>query len=117
MKKTRFYVCPNCGNVVTSSSDLIMNCCGRKLAKLKANKDFDEKHIPRIETTDGEVYVSINHEMDKEHYISFIAYVTADKMMVAKLYPEQGAEARFQMTGHGILYVYCNVHGLWMKNL
>jgi desulfoferrodoxin len=117
MKKTKFYVCPNCGNVVTSTGELIINCCGSKLTKLKAGKDADGEHLPAVEFIDGEVYVSLNHEMEKKHYISFIAYVTANKMTVIKLYPEQGAEARFQMTGHGILYVYCNRHGLWMKNI
>lgn len=117
MKKTKFYVCSNCGNVITSTGDLILNCCGKKLQKLKANKAVDNKHTPVIEFIDGEIYVRVNHEMDKKHYISFIAYVTADKLTVIKLYSEQEAEASFRMIGHGILYVFCNQHGLWMKNI
>jgi desulfoferrodoxin len=117
MKKTRLYVCPSCGNIVTSTSDLILNCCGRKLVKLKANKETDDCHTPSIEIMDGDLFIKVNHEMEKKHYISFIAYVTADKSIVRKLYPEQNAEVSFHPEGHGILYVYCNRHGLWMKTV
>lgn len=117
LKKTRLYVCPNCGNIVTSTSDLILTCCGKKLIKLKANKESADSHIPRIEMIEGDLYIKADHEMEKGHYISFMAYITSDKSIIKKLYPEQNAEVRFHQEGHGILYTYCNRHGLWMKNI
>lgn len=117
MKKTKFYVCPKCGNIITSSSDLILNCCGKRLTVLKAIKGSDDKHTPAYEFVEDEIFVSVNHPMDKKHYISFIAYVTMDKVMLGKLYPEQNAEVRFKRIGHGILYTYCSQHGLWMKHI
>lgn len=42
----------------------------------------------------------------------FIAYVTPDTVRLKKLYPEQAAEARFAMRGSGVVYLYCNRHGL-----
>ena len=53
--------------------------------------------------------------MTKENYISFIAYVTYDKVYLNKLYPEGHAEARFRYSGHGIFYAYSKAEGLYMK--
>ena len=55
--------------------------------------------------------------MTKEHYISFLAYVTGDQIIYKKLYPEGNAEARFFIRGHGVLYGYCNRHGLFAKRV
>ena len=55
--------------------------------------------------------------MTKEHYISFIAYITNDRCEIVKLYPEQNAEARFLKKGKGIIYIYCNRDGLIKKNI
>ena len=66
---------------------------------------------------ENEIFVSLNHEMSKEHYISFIAYVTNDRCEIVKLYPEQNAEARFLKRGRGMIYAYCNKDGLMKKNI
>ena len=55
--------------------------------------------------------------MDKDHYLSFIAYVTPDRCETAALYPEGAAEARFFRRGSGRVYVYCNRHGLFMRKV
>ncbi len=119
MKKTKFYVCSKCGNIITSTNNLIMSCCGSKLVTLEPKKEIsseaDKLHCPVIEVDGGEIYVSLEHEMEKKHYISFIAYVTVDRLYMNKLYPEQSCEVRFKRNGHGILYLYCSQHGLWMK--
>jgi DNA-binding XRE family transcriptional regulator/desulfoferrodoxin (superoxide reductase-like protein) len=117
MKKTKFYVCPVCGNIVTSTSNLVLNCCGKKLVELVAKKETDDVHKMTIERVEDEIFVTMNHEMEKGHYISFIAYLTSDKLIISKLYPEQNAEVRFKPYGHGILYAYCKQDGLWMKRI
>lgn len=66
---------------------------------------------------ENEYYISIKHDMTKEHYISFIAYITNDRCEIVKLYPEQNAEARFMKRGRGIIYAYCNKDGLIKKNM
>ena len=66
-----------------------------------------------IERIEDEFYVRINHEMTKQHYISFIAAASSDKMQMVKLYPEGNAEARFQINGVKRLYFYCNRDGLF----
>lgn len=115
MKKIKFYVCPECGNKITSSNEVSLSCCGRNLTELIPSKDIDMEHELKVETVDNELYVYMEHEMSKEHYISFIAYVTSDKLYLNKMYPEQNAEIRFRKCGHGFLYAYCSEHGLVKK--
>ena len=77
----------------------------------------DENHMIICEKIENEYYIHTNHPMTKQHYISFIAYITYDKCEIKKLYPEQISEARFFIRGKGILYVYCNKDGLIMKKM
>ena len=111
LTRSVFYVCPRCGNVVHSAFEGEFCCCGEKVSPLTAAA-CDEAHLPHLEAVEDETYVTIPHDMTKAHYISFLCYVTGDRMELIKLYPEGNAEARFHMRGHGFLYLYCTKHGL-----
>ena len=112
--KSNFSVCPVCGNIIHSMGESINFCCGIKLPILEADLEND-KHLINCEIIENEYFISINHDMNKNHYISFIAYVTNDRCEIVKLYPEQNAEARFLNRGKGIIYVYCNKDGFFKK--
>lgn len=114
MKKMAFYVCPVCGNVIQAAGNGSYSCCGILLPELETEEP-DEEHTMQVEVVDGEYFVSIPHEMSKSHYISFLCYATSSCVQTVKLYPEQGAEDRFTRRGHGVLYAYCNRHGLYKK--
>lgn len=114
MKRTKFYVCPHCGNILTASSAAQLTCCGAPLSPLEA-KPEDSAHTISVETMDGEYYVSMQHEMSKAHYISFFACLTGDKLYLNRLYPEGDAAARFPRIGMGTLYAYCTDGGLYRK--
>ena len=114
MLKSSFSVCPICGNIIHTMGENINSCCGITLPILEADLE-DAKHTINYTMIENECYISINHEMTKEHYISFIAYVTNDRCEMVKLYPEQNAEARFFYRGKGVIYVYCNRDGLIKK--
>ena len=116
MLRSKFYVCPVCGNVIHSSGAAVISCCGITLPALEA-EETDEKHTVRIDDVEDEKFITVNHPMTKSHYISFIAYVTADKIQFVKLYPEGNAETRIQLRGRGYLYIYCNRHGLMKKKI
>jgi len=77
----------------------------------------DEEHSVMVELTDGDYYVSLEHPMTKDHYISFMAYVNWERLQLVKLYPEQEAAARFARCGRGTLYVYCQKDGLYEVKL
>ena len=112
MRKMCFYVCPVCGNIITSVGHGTFSCCGITLPEVEAEKD-EEGHCICVETVDNVHSVTIRHPMGKGHYISFIAYVTTDALDLVKLYPEQGISVRFRKKGHGIIYAYCNRHGMF----
>ena len=116
MLKSNFSVCPICGNIIHTMGKNINSCCGITLPIIEADIEND-KHTINCSIVESEYFISINHEMNKEHYISFIAYVTNDRCEIVKLYPEQNAEARFLKRGKGIIYIYCNKDGLIKKNI
>jgi len=94
MKRIKFYVCPNCRSVITSMGNTEISCCGRKLFPL-VPKPADNMHMAKVEDMEGDYYITFTHEMCKTHYISFVAYVTSDSILLTKLYPEQAAAVRF----------------------
>lgn len=112
MMRSKFYVCPICGNVVHALGEGSFACCGSQLLPQEAEEP-DEGHAISVSYNDGSWYVTLDHPMTKQHAIGFIAYVTSGTMQLVKLYPEQACEARIPATGSGYLYAYCNRHGLF----
>ncbi len=113
---SKFYVCPVCGNIIHTTGEAVISCCGIPLPPLEA-EELDDEHIVSIENLEDEKFIVVHHEMSKTHFISFIAYVTTDKVQFIKLYPEGNAEVRMQLRGRGYLYIYCNRHGLMRKRV
>lgn len=113
---SKFYVCPICGNIIHSSGETLISCCGITLPPLEAEEP-DEKHQVSIENVEDEHFITVHHDMTKQHFISFIAFVTSDRIQFVKFYPEGNAETRFQLRGRGYLYFYCNKHGLMKKKI
>ena len=116
MRKTKFYVCPICGNLIVGTGEVIVSCCGIVLPPLEAEQT-DNSHKISVECVEDEYYVTVSHEMRKTHYISFIAAVHDDGYEVKKLYPEGNAEARFKINRTKYLYYYCNRHGLYVTEI
>ena len=114
--RSKFYVCPVCGNIIHAMGDGAYSCCGVSLPPLEAEPEDDEHRIA-IESVENEQFLTVSHPMTKEHYLSFIAWVTGDRLTLVKWYPEGNAETRIQLRGHGMLYVYCNRHGLFMHRV
>lgn len=114
--KTKFYVCPVCGNIVRAMGDAVISCCGITLPPLEA-EEADKLHTVTVQGVEDELFFTVCHDMTKNHYISFIAYITYDRIQIVKLYPEGNAEARFKVGGGGYLYIYCNRHGLMRKKV
>lgn len=114
--RSRFYVCPICGNVIHSTGNILVSCCGVTLPALEA-EDADGEHILTIEDVEDEHFLTIHHPMTKSHYISFIAFVTSDRIQMVKIYPEGNAQTRLQLHGIGTVYYYCNQHGLFKKKI
>lgn len=119
MMRSAFYVCPICGNVVHSTGQAVISCCGVTLPPLEA-ESCDEAHDLEIDRGDDDIYITLRHDMSKSHHISFLAYLTTDRCEIIKLYPESLAQGRFTLRyrgRHAAFYAYCNHHGLFFKKL
>ncbi len=112
MIRSKFYVCPVCGNAIHGMGEAVINCHGVRLLPLEAEMS-DENHKIFIEKVEDEYFVQIEHEMTKKHYISFIAAVSSDRLQLVKLYPEGNPEARFKINGVKRIYFCCNRDGLF----
>ena len=112
MLRSRIYVCPVCGNVIQSTGDAVVSCCGIVLPPQEA-EEADEEHMIQVETVEDEYYVTVSHPITKDHYISFLSAVSDQGIQLVKLYPEGNAEARFKVRGTRFFYCYCNRHGLF----
>lgn len=114
MKKMKFYVCPDCGNLITTATEAGMSCCGRTLLPLEPKKAEGEDRLS-VEKIDDSWFVSSPHPMTKEHYVSFAALLTGDTLFLRRLYPEWDLQTRIPAFGHGILLWYCTRHGLFQQ--
>ena len=114
--RSKFYVCPICGNIFRTMGDALISCCGLVLPPLEAEEP-DADHRITIEKVEDEHFVSVRHDMTKQHYISFLAFATSDRLQFVKLYPEGNAETRLHLRGRGFLYGYCNRHGLMKQKI
>ena len=116
--------CLKCGALVEvindcNCDDCGITCCSEPMVKLISNSvdaSF-EKHIPTFEHRGDEIFVKVNHVMDKEHYIEWLAMTAGEKICKIKLYPEQNAECRFKYIPGSKIYAYCNKHGLWSTEI
>ena len=115
MMRSKFYVCPVCGNVIHTMGEAAIHCHGILLTPLEA-EPTDERHMIFIERVEDEYFVRIDHSMTKEHYISFVAAASSDDMQMVKLYPEGNAEVRFKLRGVRRIFFYCNRDGLFLIN-
>ena len=112
MQRVKLHVCPICGNIIQSTGEAVVSCCGIVLPALEAEPEDDSHHLQQ-EKVEDEYFVTIPHEMSKTHFISFIMAVKDDGCEIRKLYPEGNAEARFKISRTKSFLYYCNQHGLF----
>lgn len=132
MARGKFYVCPVCGNIIHTTGEAVISCCGITLPALEAEETEaisagstigsdststsnggDSNHALNIEVIEDEYFVTLDHPMAKDHYISFIAAISDQGIQLTKLYPEGPAQARFKIAGLRKVFAYCNRHGLF----
>ena len=116
--------CKSCGAMVKVLKDCTcencgIKCCGEEMEILVPNsvEAAVEKHVPTYEKVEDEIFVKVNHVMEKEHYIEWVALVKDNQEYTVNLYPEQNAECRFKYIPGSTIYAYCNKHGLWEKEV
>lgn len=116
MKKSKYYVCKTCGNIVISTGDVSVLCCDKKMTEEIPQKAMDSDKLC-VEEVENDWYITSNHSMIKDHYISFVAFATGSKLQIVKQYPEWDLQVRLQKREHGTLFWYCTKHGLFYQYL
>ena len=123
----KFYRCERCGNIITKLNDsgVPVVCCGEPMKELVpgATDGAFEKHVPAVTVEGSTVKVQIGeveHPMVEAHYIQFIALETKNGCQVKYLKPEEKPVAEFVLAEGDsavAVYEYCNLHGLWVKEV
>lgn len=116
MKNMRFYVCRQCGNIITSASEAAVTCCGSRLAPLELKK-ADEREMLKVEDMGAEWHISSDHHMTKDHYISFVAYVNDSSVIMFRQYPEWDIHIDLPIYRSGRLVWYCTECGLRYQDI
>lgn len=116
MKKLNFYVCPQCGNILTAAAEASIACCGKKLTPLTMQKAEQSQRL-QVEQVENEYFVTSDHEMTKEHFISFVVLLTSDTLVLRRQYPEWDLQTRLPRLGGGLLVWHCSQHGLFYQPL
>lgn len=114
MKKTKYYICNVCHNISLCTGNAEVSCCGRKLEEQTMQK-ADESNKLSIEVIEDDWFITSSHPMNKDHYISFVAFATGDRIQIIKQYPEWDMQLRVPKRGHGMLLWYCIKHGLYYQ--
>jgi transcriptional regulator with XRE-family HTH domain/desulfoferrodoxin (superoxide reductase-like protein) len=114
--RSHLYVCPICGNVLYATGSAMISCCGVTLPPLEAEAP-DAAHAAVCTKIEDEIHVAVDHPMTKAHHLTFIAFLNGGRFEFVRLYPEGAAEARFFSRGHGVLFWYCNHHGLFSQKI
>lgn len=109
--RVKFYSCETCGNILFSTGSASIFCCGMKLEPLERAKNEEEINLD-IQEIDTDYYISYDHPMEKDHYLTFAAYAKSDRVTLVRMYPEQNPSFRIPAARGGTLYLYCSQHGL-----
>ncbi|MFQ9411109.1 MAG: helix-turn-helix domain-containing protein [Evtepia gabavorous] len=113
--RSQWYVCPVCGNVVYALGQGSFHCCGVALPPAEA-EEAEREHAITVEQVEDDYYVTLDHPMSKGHFLSFVAYLTTDRVLLQR--PIRSRRRRFaSRLGPGQILAYCNRHGLFRKKI
>lgn len=120
----QLYKCKKCGNIIEllEGQNGNLMCCGEALEELVPNTvdAASEKHVPFCQIEEDSVFVrvgDVEHPMEEKHYIVWVAAQYSDSIVKYYFKPGEKPEAVFDYEKGMKVYAYCNLHGLWMKEL
>ena len=123
----KFYMSENYSNIITklSSNGAPILVDGKEMVLIQpgAVDAAVEKHVPAVKVEGNVVNVNVgevNHPMTTEHYIPWVALETSHGAQVRWLQPTDAPAVSFVLAEGEeakVVYAYCNLHGLWQKEL
>lgn len=125
--KLQFFKCEHCGNIAVKLFDEgpALFCCGEQMKELVPDTTDAalEKHVPVVDIAGNDVKVKIGsepHPMIETHWITMIVLETNRGFQYAQLHPGDEPAAEFTLAPGekpSAVYEYCNIHGLWVKEV
>ena len=113
--------CQHCGKIIEEIEGSFSEtfCCGETMQIINSNSTDGaaEKHIPTYDVLEGRIKVIVNHGMDEDHYIMWIKLVYADSEKTFYYKPGDEIEAHGHYEAGMKIYAYCNLHGLWSRDV
>jgi len=125
-QEQQFFICKHCRNLVgmINNAGVQIICCGEAMSELVPNTvdAAVEKHVPEVTVEGNTVKVQIGsvlHPMSEEHHIEWIYLETAKGGQRKNLEVGDESSAVFTLVDDQptAVYAYCNLHGLWEKEL
>jgi len=118
----KFYQCTKCRHIVISKDQECFSCCGEEMKELSPNvvDAAVEKHVPVVEQYDQSIIATVGeviHPMEDAHYIEWILVEQKDGYQIHYFQPGELPKAEFTGSSFEAVYAYCNLHGLWKKEL
>ena len=123
----KIFKCAKCGNKFTyfNKDACDLKCCGETTVELVPNTSdgAGEKHVPVIVKDGNKVTVKVGevaHPMLEAHYITWVIIETKEGSQIKYLKPEEKPVAEFTVAADDkavAVYEYCNLHGLWVKEI
>ena len=123
----KFFICRICGNIIglIHDSGIPIECCGEEMEELIPNTvdAAQEKHVPAFTVAGNQIDVqigSVEHPMEKEHYIEWIYLKTEHGGQRRGFIPGEKPQATFLLAEGEkpvAVYAYCNLHGLWKTDI
>lgn len=119
------YKCEECGGLLSFLTEGDKKVCKDSFKELVANTEdaATEKHVPDVKVDGKHVEVtvgSVEHPMEEKHYIQFIILETKKGYQFKALKPGEKPFAQFDVSKDDepvAAYEYCNLHGLWKKDI
>ncbi|MBQ7528970.1 desulfoferrodoxin [bacterium] len=126
MEERKFYICRKCGNIVglIHDSKVEINCCGQPMEQLvPGSVDASvEKHVPHVAVNGDVIEVQIGstlHPSIDTHWIPWVYLQTEKGGQRKNINPGEEPKVAFKLIDDKPVrvYAYCNLHGLWVKDI
>ena len=109
--------CSKCQSLVEvikdcTSDNCSITCCGEEMIELAPNSvdaSF-EKHVPNYEAIDNHIIVKVNHVMEEDHFIEWIAMLANNKIIKKFLLPNEEASVIFPYVKGSKIYYCCSAN-------
>ena len=120
----KFARCEKCGAMVKVFKDCTcdncgIQCCGEQMKEVVPNSvdAAVEKHVPTYQVYGGKIMAKVNHVMEEDHYIEWIAIVGDNFEKISYFKPGEEPKTHCKYVPGEKIYAWCNKHLLWVRDV